>query len=66
MRGSALALAAAVVAAGVYVVNDPKTGIVDEENLVPEAYLYEAQRQVDVFLTWLRDEDATPSTDPGA
>lgn len=64
MRGSALALAAAVLAASVYVATAPEDRFAESESLVPEAYVYEAQRQVDIFLAWLRDDDATPQETP--
>ncbi len=57
MRGSILAFTAAVIAASVYVVSVPAA---TDDELVPDQYLQEAQRQVDVFISWLRHDDLTP------
>ena len=59
MRGSILALGAAVVAATAYVATG-QNETDDGAQLVPETYLQEAQRQVDVFVSWLRDEGSQP------
>lgn len=59
MRGSILAFVAAVAAAGAYVAsgqNEDET----TQNLVPESYVQEAQRQVDTFMSWLRDDASQP------
>ncbi|MBR9826299.1 MAG: hypothetical protein GYB36_10935 [Alphaproteobacteria bacterium] len=59
MRGSILAFVAAVAAAGAYVAsgqNEDDT----TQNLVPESYVQEAQRQVDTFMSWLRDDASQP------
>lgn len=59
MRGSLLALAAAVTAAGAYVATGQHEKHAADQ-LVPESYVQEAQRQVDTFISWLRDEDTQP------
>jgi len=60
MRGSAIALAAAVLAGGAYVTLSPQDALSAEDALVPDSYLHEARRQVEVFMSWLRDEDSVP------
>lgn len=62
MRGSILALAAAVTAASVYVATGQHEADSGDQ-LVPDTYLQEAQRQVDVFVSWLRDEGSQPRDD---
>ena len=65
MQGGFIAIGAAVLTAGAVVLCPAslRSDIAERTN-VPDSYVVEAERQIDMFVSWLRDDAGKP--DPSA